>query len=62
MIGISYAALVVVLDINFKRQHPEAPVVNSWPGYWRVNRHKVKLLNFIGLVFVITYVIMNISP
>ena len=53
MIGISYAALVVVLDIKFKRQHPEAPVVNSWPGYWRVIRYIVKLFQFIVLFFVI---------
>ena len=53
MIGISYAALVVVLDIKFKRQHPEAPVVNSWPGYWRVIRYIFKLFQFIVLVSVI---------
>ena len=43
MRGISYAALVVVLDIIFKKQ----PVVNSSPGYWLVIRHVINLFNFI---------------
>ena len=47
MIGMSYAALVVVLDIMYKRRHPEAPVVNSSPRYWHVIGHIVNLFNFI---------------
>ena len=47
MRGISYAALVVVLDIIFKKQPPEAPVVNSSPGYWLMIRHVINLFNFI---------------